>query len=81
MRVGFGSPRRFFVKGERTMEAVIGKIPGDPGALTFVPVMPAVFFGVGLRFTIRLGGVVEKTPGISLRNMLGTERDGRCCEP
>ena len=39
------------------MEAVIGKILGDLGTFLFGPVMLAVFFGVGLYFTIRLGGV------------------------
>ena len=39
------------------MEAIIGKILGDLGTFLFGPVMLAVFFGVGLYFTIRLGGV------------------------
>ena len=39
------------------MEAVIGKILGDLGTFLFGTVMLAVFFGVGLYFTIRLGGV------------------------
>ncbi len=39
------------------MEAVIGKILGDLGTFLFGPVMLAVFFGIGLYFTIRLGGV------------------------
>ena len=39
------------------MEAVIGKILGDLGTFLFGPIMLAVFFGVGLYFTIRLKGV------------------------
>ena len=39
------------------MEAIIGKILGDLGTFLFGPVMLAVFFGVGLYFTILLGGV------------------------
>ena len=39
------------------MDAVIGKILGDLGTFLFGPVMLAVFFGIGLYFTIRLGGV------------------------
>ena len=39
------------------MEAVIGKILGDLGTFLFGPIMLAVFFGVGLYFTIRLKGI------------------------
>ena len=39
------------------MEAVIGKILGDLGTFLFGPIMLAVFFGVGLYFTVRLKGV------------------------
>ena len=39
------------------MEAVIGKILGDLGTFLFGPIMLAVFFGVGLYFTVRLRGV------------------------
>jgi AGCS family alanine or glycine:cation symporter len=39
------------------MEAIIGKILGDLGTFLFGPIMLAVFFGVGLYFTIRLRGI------------------------
>ena len=39
------------------METIIGKILGDLGTFLFGPIMLAVFFGVGLYFTIRLKGI------------------------
>ena len=39
------------------MEAIIGKILSDLGTFLFGPIMLAVFFGVGLYFTIRLKGI------------------------
>ena len=39
------------------MEAVIGNILGRLGTFLFGPIMLAVFFGVGLYFTIRLRGI------------------------
>ena len=53
------------------MEAVIGKILGDLGTFLFGPIMLAVFFGVGLYFTIRLRGVQFTRFGTAFREVVG----------
>ena len=52
------------------MEAVIGKILGDLGTFLFGPIMLAVFFGVGLYFTIRLKGVQFTRFGTAFREVV-----------
>lgn len=53
------------------MEAVIGNILGELGAFLFGPIMLAVFFGVGLYLTIRLGGVQFTRFGTAFREVVG----------
>ena len=53
------------------MEAVIGKILGDLGTFLFGPIMLAVFFGVGLYFTIRLRGVQFSRFRTAFREVVG----------
>ena len=53
------------------MEAVIGKILGDLGTFLFGPIMLAVFFGVGLYFTIRLRGVQFSRFKTAFREVVG----------
>ena len=53
------------------MEAVIGKILGELGTFLFGPIMLAVFFGVGLYFTIRLRGVQFTRFKTAFREVVG----------
>ena len=52
------------------MEAVIGKVLGDLGTFLFGPIMLAVFFGVGLYFTIRLHGIQFTRFGTAFREVV-----------
>ena len=52
------------------MEAIIGKILSDLGTFLFGPIMLAVFFGVGLYFTIRLKGIQFTRFGTAFREVL-----------
>lgn len=52
------------------MEAIIGKILSDLGTFLFGPIMLAVFFGVGLYFTIRLRGIQFTRFGAAFREVV-----------
>ena len=52
------------------METIIGKILGDLGTFLFGPIMLAVFFGVGLYFTIRLKGIQFTRFGTAFREVV-----------
>ena len=52
------------------MEAIIGKILSDLGTFLFGPIMLAVFFGVGLYFTIRLKGIQFTRFGTTFREVV-----------
>ena len=57
--------------GGTIMEAIIGKILSELGAFLFGPIMLAVFFGVGLYFTVRLKGIQFSRFSTAFREVVG----------
>ena len=53
------------------MEEILSKILGELGTFLFGPIMLAVFFGVGLYFTIRLKGIQFTRLGTAFREVTG----------